>query len=155
MNSMDLYRDKLQHIIEISAKSYIVIASVILCTLFISFVLKNKFNTKKVSIALTALLVLVCLSAGVVIGPKLVDLKQNAFVTIENSKLVIGETNRTGSGGGAVRISGGYAYAYKSDGSSIQVIGVNFFEWPSSEPNQEFYGDIVYAEHSRQLIAIE
>ncbi len=152
---MDLYRDTLQHIIEISAKSYVVIILVILCALFFSFVLKNKFNTKKVSIALIAILILVCLSAGVVLVPKLADLKQNSFVTIENSKLVIGETNSTGSGGGAVRISGGYAYAYKSDGSSIQLVGVNFFELPSSEPNQEFYGDIVYAEHSRQLIAIE
>lgn len=44
---MDLYRDTLQNIVEIIAKTYTVITLVNLCALFFSFVLKNKFNTKK------------------------------------------------------------------------------------------------------------
>lgn len=150
---MDLYRDTLQHIIEIIAKSYIVIILVNLCALFFSFVLKNKFNTKKISITLTVILICVCLSASFVLVPRLIDLKQNTFVTIENGKLVIDETNVLKNSGSIMFY--GYADAFKSDGSSTKLLGVNFFEWPSTEPNQEYYGNIVYAEYSRQLIALE
>lgn len=150
---MDLYRDTLQNIIEIIAKSYIVITLVNLCALFFSFVLKNKFNTKKISITLTVILICVCLSASFVLVPRLIDLKQNTFVTIENGKLVIDETNVLKNSGSIMFY--GYADAFKSDGSSTKLLGVNFFEWPSAEPNQEYYGNIVYAEYSRQLIALE
>lgn len=150
---MDLYRDTLQHIIEIIAKSYIVITLVNLCALFFSFVLKNKFNTKKISITLTVILICVCLSASFVLVPRLIDLKQNTFVTIENGKLVIDETNVLKNSGSIMFY--GYADAFKSDGSSTKLLGVNFFEWPSTEPNQEYYGNIVYAKYSRQLIALE
>lgn len=150
---MDLYRDTLQHIIEIIAKSYIVIILVNLCALFFSFVLKNKFNTKKIIITLTVILICVCLSASFVLVPRLIDLKQNTFVTIENGKLVIDETNVLKNSGSIMFY--GYADAFKSDGSSTKLLGVNFFEWPSTESNQEYYGNIVYAEYSRQLIALE
>ncbi len=150
---MDLYRDTLQYTIEIIAKSYMVIILVNLCALFFSFILKNKFNTKKVSIALTVILICACLSASLVLVPRLIDLKQNKFITIENGKLVLDETNVLKNSGSIMFY--GYADAFKSDGSSTKLLGVNFFEWPSAEPDQEYYGNIVYAEHSRQLIAIE
>lgn len=150
---MDLYRDTLQNIIEIIAKTYTVITLVNLCALFFSFVLKNKFNTKKISITLTVILICVCLSAIFVLVPRLIDLKQNTFVTIENGKLVIDETNVLKNSGSIMFY--GYADAFKSDGSSTKLLGVNFFEWPSAEPNQEYYGNIVYAKYSRQLIALE
>lgn len=150
---MDLYRDTLQNIVEIIAKTYTVITLVNLCALFFSFVLKNKFNTKKISITLTVILICVCLSASFILVPRLIDLKQNTFVTIENGKLVIDETNVLKNSGSIMFY--GYADAFKSDGSSTKLLGVNFFEWPSAEPNQEYYGNIVYAKYSRQLIALE
>lgn len=94
-----------------------------------------------------------CLSAIFVLVPRLIDLKQNTFVTIENGKLVIDETNVLKNSGSIMFY--GYADAFKSDGSSTKLLGVNFFEWPSAEPNQEYYGNIVYAKYSRQLIALE
>lgn len=150
---MDLYKDTLQHIIEIIAKSYTVITVVNLCALFFSLALKNKFKTKKISITLMVILICVCLSASIVLVPRLIDLKQSTFVTIENGKLLIDETNVLKNSGSIMFY--GYADAFNNDGSSIKLLGVNFFEWPSTEPNQEYYGNIVYAKYSRQLIALE
>ena len=150
---MDKYIKTLEYTIEVIAKTYMVIILVLLCTLFLCLILKNKFNTRKISMILTILLICAFLSAGVLLGPRLIDLKQNSFVTIENGRLLVDDTNSVSSGGSIMFY--GFADAFTKDGSSTRLLGINFFELPSAEPNQEFYGDIVYAKYSRQIIALE
>lgn len=152
--ALDAYRDTLAYVIGVIAKSYAVIILINLSALIVSVVLKNKFNLKKIRVALSVILICVCLSASVVLIPRLIDLNQNAFITIEDGKLSVGSTNSTGSGGSIMFY--GYADAFSADGNSIKLTGINFFELPlSPDPNQEYFGDIVYAEHSRQLIAVK
>ncbi len=151
---MELYRETLEYIIGIIAKSYAVIISVNLIALIATVALKNKFNLKKIKALLTVILICACLSASIVLIPRVVDLKQNSFVTVENGKLSVGSTNSTSSGGSIMFY--GFADAFSADGNSVKLTGINFFEL-SQRPNsnQEYYGDIVYAEHSHQLIAVE
>lgn len=150
---MDIYRDTLEYIIGVIIKSYAVIISVNLVALIICTVLKNKFNLKKIRVLLTVILICASLSAGLVLVPRLVDLNQSAFITIEDGKLSVDETNVLKNSGSIMFY--GSADAFSSDGNSIKLMGINFFELSSSDPYQEYYGDIVYAKYSRQLIAIE
>lgn len=151
---MELYRETLQYIIVTIAKSYAVIISVNLVALIATLVLKKKFNIKKIRNLLIAILICACLSAGFVLIPRVIDLKQNSFVTLENGKLFVGSTNSISVGGSIMFY--GFADAFSADGNSVKLTGINFFDLPQSpNPNQEYYGDIVYAEHSRQLIAVE
>lgn len=146
------YREILETIIETIVKSYAVIISVNLVALIASIVLRNKFNLKRVRNALSVILICICLSAGVVLIPRLIDLNQNSYITIEDGRLSVGSTNSTSSGGSIMFY--GYADAFSADGNSIKLVGINFFEL-SSNPYEEYYGDIVYAKYSRQLIAVE
>lgn len=146
------YKETLEYIIGTIAKSYAVIISVNLAALVASIALKNKFNLKKIRILLSVILICACLSASLVLIPRIVDLKQNSFVTIEDARLSIDETNVLKNSGSIMFY--GYADAFSADGNSIKIYGVNFFEL-SQNPYEEYYGNIVYAKYSRQLIAIE
>ena len=48
----------------------------------------------------------------------------------------------------------GLADVFSKEGKSFKLLGVNFFEL-SQNPNEEYYGDVVYAKYSRQLIAVK
>ncbi len=146
------YTEILENIIEIIVKSYAVIISVNLAVLIVTTALKNKFNFKKIRTFLTVVLICACLSASIVLVPRFIDLQQNSFITIENARLSIDETNTLRNSGSIMFY--GIADAFYSDGNSIKIYGVNFFEL-SPNPYEEYYGDIVYAKHSRQLIAIK
>ena len=49
----------------------------------------------------------------------------------------------------------GFANILCSDGKTVEVSGTDFFEWPSSDELEQFYGDIIYVKRSHQLIAME
>lgn len=151
-NMIEAYRETLEYIIEIIIKSYAVILSVNLGALIACILLKNKFNLKKIRILLIVILICASFSATFVLVPRVVDLQQGNFVTIENGKLTVDETNVLKNSGSIMFY--GLADAFSSDGNSIKLFGINFFEL-SPNPYEEYYGDIVYAKHSRQLIAIE
>lgn len=152
--ALEAYRDTLEYIIGVIAKSYAVIILVNLVALIVSIVLKNKFDLKKIRVALSGILICICLSASVVLIPRLIDLNQNAFTKIEDGRLFVGSTNSIGSGGSIMFY--GYADAFSADGNSVRLTGINFFDLPQSpDPNQEYSGNIIYAKYSHQLIAVE
>lgn len=149
---IEAYRETLEHIIGIILKSYAAILLVNLVALIASVILKNKFNLKKIRNLLIVILICSSFCATLVLVPRVVDLQQNNFVTIENGKLTVDETNVLKNSGSIIFY--GLGDAFSSNGNSIKLLGINFFELPPN-PYEEYYGDIVYAKYSRQLIAIE
>lgn len=152
MKNMDVYRDTLEHIIGIIVKSYAVILSVNVIALVVCILLKKRFKLKKIITLLTVVVICICLSASLVLVPRVIDLNKNAYIIVEDGKLLIDETNVLKNSGSIMFY--GYADVFYPDGNSVKIFGVNFFEL-SQNPYEEYHGDIVYTKYSRQLIAIE
>lgn len=149
---IEAYKETLEYIIETIVKSYAVILSVNLIALIVCTLLKNKFNLKKIRILLIVILICASFCFTLVLVPRVVDLQQSNFITIEDAKLVVDETNVLKNSGSIMFY--GLADVFPQEGKSIKLLGVNFFEL-SQNPNEDYYGDVVYAKYSRQLIAIE
>ncbi|MBR3995069.1 MAG: hypothetical protein IKI97_07290 [Clostridia bacterium] len=149
---IEAYKETLEYIIETIAKSYTVILSVNLVALIACVLLKNKYNLKKIRVLLIVILICASFCFTLVLVPRVVDLQQSNYITIEDAKLVVDETNVLKNSGSIMFY--GIADAFPKEGKSIKVLGVNFFEL-SQNPKEEYYGDIVYAKYSRQLIAVK
>lgn len=151
---MDAYREILEHIIYATVKSHIIVASGLVVIAIICFLLKKKFNTKEIVKWSLIIAAVICLKAGVQTIPAVIDLKQNSFVTIEDGRLVPYRSSNHRFNAVA-EFNQGEAYAIDKSGNSVGVCGTDFFDALSDKDVQEIYGDIVYAKHSGQLIAVE
>ena len=151
---MDAYREILKHIIYATVKSHIIVASVLVVIAIICFLLKKKFNTEEIVKWSLIIAAVTCLKAGAQTVPAIIDLKQNSFVIIEDGRLVPYK-NSNPRLDLIAKLNQGEAYAIDKSGYSVGVCGTYFFDALSDEDTQEIYGDVVYAKHSRQLIAVE
>lgn len=150
---MEDYREILLYTISIITKTYFVYMLSIVIALILCFIFKNKAKVRKIRNGLLAVLVCVLIAYSVLFIPRYIDLKNDSYIKVEEAALSIDETNTIKNSGSIMFY--GYADVFLKDGGSIKVFGINFFEFPTSDPYEKYYGDIVYAKHSRQIIAVE
>lgn len=135
------------------AKSNALIFSLLLVFLIIVLLFRKKYNVRNIIKAISVLLSAIVIESGFLLIPRVIDIKQESFVIIENANLVVDSTNSTYEDGSIMFY--GTAYIIDSQGKSNYVLGLNFFDLSSMDPNKDYYGTAVYAEHSKQLIEFE
>lgn len=144
---MEKYRDVLTITISVITKTYLVYAAVLMCVLIFSFIIKKK----KLRNTMLVLILCTLIAYAILVVPRFLDLHNDSFVKVENSTLIKDEMTTDSTN----IIFYGSAYIVSSDGKSIQVSGTDFFEVPPYVQYEQYYGDIVYAKYSRQLITME
>ena len=144
---MEKYRDILMYTISAITKTYLVYAAALACILIFSLIVKSK----KVRNAMLVLLLCVLTTYSILVIPRYLDLRDDSFVEVENASIMIDDfyTYSTDN------MFFGHANIFQPDGKTIEVSGTDFFEFPPTDELEEFYGDIVYAKRSHQLIAME
>ena len=144
---MEKYRDILMYTISAITKTYLVYAAVLLCILVFSLIIKSK----KVRNAVLVFILCTLTAYAVLVVPRYLDLRDESFVKVENATVMMDNSYTFSTD----NLFFGHANIFLTDGKTINVSGTDFFEFPSSDELEQFYGDIVYAKRSRQLIAME
>lgn len=144
---MEEYRDILTHTISIITKTYLVYAAVLTLVLVLGLIIKSK----KIRNAMLGLLMCTLITYAILVVPRLYDLHNNSFVKVKNATIMFDEmyTVKTDM------LFFGHANIVHYDGKTISVSGTDFLEFPAYDLYQKYYGDIVYAKYSHQLIAME
>lgn len=151
---MENYKEVLTYTIGMITKIYLVYGSVLMLAFIVSVIIKNKLNTKKVYRTLLVFFICTLISYAILVIPRLIDLRTDSYVQVKDATLIIDETNTISKSSGSIMFFG-YGDVLSTEGDSVDVVGINFFELPSSDPYVKYVGDIVYAKYSRQIIAIE
>ena len=152
---METYNEILTDIILWVSKIYAVLFGVLIIALILCLLLKKKFNTKYLTIVVAGFLLCEIASYMIFSVPRVIDLKNESYVTVENSTLILDTSNNNPKGSNVMFF--GYAHIMPENGKSIRVSGINYFDLTGiNELDPEDYCyDIVYAEHSHQLIDME
>lgn len=145
-----MYFDILRHTIIVIAKTNCVFFIILVFSLIICSIIKNKVNIKKIQGVLLAGLVVVVLESCVLLVPRMIDYHQKSFVAVENAHLFITGTNSTYEDGSVLFYGTGRVLS--KDGKQISVVGINFIEIPAECLNENYDGTIVYAKYSRQIV---
>ena len=144
---MENYADTLMYTISAITKTYLVYATAFVVILVFSLI----FKRKKVRNAMLAFLMCTLITYSILVVPRCLDLRDDSFIKVENATITLDDFYRFSTD---IRFFG-FANIVCSDGKTVEVTGTDFFEWPSSDELEEFYGDIVYAKRSRQLVAMK
>ena len=144
---MEKYRDILIYTISAITKTYLVYIAALTCVLVFSLIMKRK----KVRNAMLVFLICTLITYSILVVPRCLDLRDDSFIKVENASITLDDFYRLSTDIGFF----GFANIVSSNGKTVEVSGTNFFEWPSADELEQFYGDIVYAKHSRQLISME
>ena len=144
---MEKYRDILMYTISAITKTYLVYATIFVVILVFSLI----FKRKKVRNAMLIFLLCTIVVYSILVVPRFIDLHSNSFIKIENATIERDDFYNFNSD----NLFFGHANIFAADGRTIAVSGIDLFELPSTDELEQFYGDIVYAKRSRQLIAME
>ena len=126
-----------------------IILGVLLLTVIISAIFKNKLNFKKIASNCVVIIVCIIIEFTFFAVPRLIDIKEQDYIVCKNSSISIEAMNKyDGSflvyGIGKIKLE---------DGKSITVTGTEFVDLPTdSSSYQVFYGTIVYAKRSKQIV---
>ena len=144
---MEKYRDILMYTISAITKIYLVYAAVLACILIFSLIIKSK----KVRNAMFVLLLCVLTTYSILVVPRYLDLRDDSFIEVENVSVMIDDSYNYSTD----NLFFGHAIIFQADGKTIEVSGTDFFEFLTTDELEEFYGNIVYAKRSHQLIEME
>lgn len=149
---MDNYREILISTILLILKIYGTILAILGAILLILLIFKKYEKAQKfIKLTIVSLIctIIICV---IQIFPRLFDLSQNSFVKINNSELIITDTNSV-AWSGSVSF-GGYSYAVPKNKNekSVFLIGITYTDISLVKGQT---GDIIYAKHSHQIITIE
>lgn len=144
---MESYRDILIYTISAISKIYLVYTAILVLVLVFSLIIKSK----KVRNVMLVLLICTLITYSVLVIPRFYDLHNNSFINIEDATITLDDMYTVSTN----IMFFGFASIVTCDGKTIEVLGTDFFEFPSSKLNEQYCGDIVYAKYSRQLISIE
>ena len=152
---METYNAILTAVIITVSKVYAVFFGILVFALILSLLLKKKFNTKYLTIVVTGFLLCEIVAYTFFAVPRVIDLKNESYVTVENSTLILDPSNNNPKGSNVMFF--GYAHIMPENGKSIRVSGIDYFDLTGIneiDPEDCCY-NIVYAEHSHQLIDME
>ena len=144
---MENYADTLMYTISAITKIYLVYVAILFCVLVFSLI----FKRKKVRNAMLILLLCTLTTYSILVIPRYLDLRDDSFIEVENASIMINDFYTFSTD----NLFFGHANIFQADGKTIEVSGTDFFEFPPTDELEEFYGNIVYAERSHQLIAME
>lgn len=150
---MEKYIDFLTNNIWIIVKTNLVIIGVLLLIALIGFLFRKRFE--KLSKMLKPLLIFICLivfECGILIIPRIYDIKQQSFVVVENGSFYLEATNSTYEDGSIMLY--GVGRVKDEFGKETMVLGVNFFDLTNINSYNQYNATVVYAEHSRQVVEL-
>ena len=150
---MEKYIDFLTNNIWIIVKTNLVIIGVLLLIALIGFLFRKRFE--KLSKMLKPLLIIICLivfECGILIIPRIYDIKQQSFVVVENGSFYLEATNSTYEDGSIMLY--GVGRVKDEFGKETMVLGVNFFDLTNINSYNHYNATVVYAEHSRQVVEL-
>lgn len=150
---MEKYIDFLTNNIWIIVKTNLVIIGVLLLIALIGFLFRKRFE--KLSKMLKPLLIIICLivfECGILIIPRIYDIKQQSFVVVENGSFYLEATNSTYEDGSIMLY--GVGRVKDEFGKETMVLGVNFFDLTNINSYNQYNATVVYAEHSRQVVEL-
>lgn len=150
---MEKYIDFLTNNIWIIVKTNLVIIGVLLLIALIGFLFRKRFE--KLSKMLKPLLIIICLivfECGILIIPRIYDIKQQSFVVVENESFYLEATNSTYEDGSIMLY--GVGRVKDEFGKETMVLGVNFFDLTNINSYNQYNATVVYAEHSRQVVEL-
>ena len=150
---MEKYIDFLTNNIWIIVKTNLVIIGVLLLIALIGFLFRKRFE--KLSKMLKPLLIIICLivfECGILIIPRIYDIKQQSFVVVGNGSFYLEATNSTYEDGSIMLY--GVGRVKDEFGKETIVLGVNFFDLTNINSYNQYNATVVYAEHSRQVVEL-
>lgn len=150
---MEKYIDFLTNNIWIIVKTNLVIIGVLLLIALIGFLFRKRFE--KLSKMLKPLLIIISLivfECGILIIPRIYDIKQQSFVVVENGSFYLDATNSTFEDGSIMLY--GVGRVKDEFGKETMVLGVNFFDLTNINSYNQYNATVVYAEHSRQVVEL-
>ena len=150
---MEKYIDFLTNNIWIIVKTNLVIIGVLLLIALIGFLFRKRFE--KLSRMLKPLLIIIFLivfECGILIIPRIYDIKQQSFVVVENGSFYLDATNSTYEDGSIMLY--GVGRVKDEFGKETMVLGVNFFDLTNINSYNQYNATVVYAEHSRQVVEL-
>ncbi len=152
---METYNEILTDVIISVSKIYAVFCGILVFVLVLCLLLKKKFNTKYMTIVVTGFLLCEIASYVIFAVPRIIDLNNKSYVTVENSTLILDPSNNNPKGSNVMFF--GHAYIMQNNRTSIRVSGIDYFDLTGINEldSEDYCFDIVYAEHSHQLINIK
>lgn len=150
---MQEYSDFLKETLFTILKTNMVFFSAIVLGLIIAFILRKKFNTKKIQNILITFLVVIVTECCILTIPRLIDINTQSYIVIENAELDITATQSAYPDGSVTFY--GVGYVIDPDGNSHFIVGLNFFDLSLIDETKLKNGQAVYAKYSRQLISFE
>lgn len=151
---MERYIDFLSRNIWIIVKFNLVILGILLLFLLTTLLLRMRYE--KLSKMLKPLLIIICLTVlecGILITPRIYDIKQQSFVVVENGSFYLEATNSTYEDGSIMFY--GVGRVKDESGKETIVLGVNFFDLTNVNSYDKYNATVVYAKHSRQVVELE
>lgn len=144
---MEKYRDILIYTISAISKIYLVYVAVLVSLLVLSLIIKKR----KLRNAMLIFLACTIVVYAILVVPRFIDLHSNSFIKVENATIERDDYYNFSTD----NLFFGHGNIFQVDGKTIEVSGTDLFEFPPTDELEEFYGDIVYAKRSHQLIAME
>lgn len=147
---METYDWILQSYLSTSYVIYGIVIGIFLAIMLIAFLLRKKFDFKKIrnvccgAIALVTVLIM-CLTV-----PKMVDLSKKDYIVIENATMTVVTPNQYD--GSLLEL--GQGYVIDNNANSITVKGIAMIDLPETDDksSHSYRGTIVYAKRSKQIL---
>lgn len=141
---MELYQEMLAENICIIVRTEIIMIGCALVFYLIFFFLRKRFDTRVIRYLALLFAAYELVYGACYLVPRCWDLHEDAIVVVEDAKLFIESTQSHWHGSG---------WVYYPDGHTEDIYGLGFFEY--ADPNKhEYYGTVIYAKHSGQLLDI-
>ena len=149
---MEAYNEILTDIILWVSKIYAVLFGILIVALILCLLLKKKFNTKYLTIVVAGFLLCEIASYMIFSVPRVIDLKNESYITVESSTLILDPSNNNPKGSNVMFF--GYAHIMQKNEKSIRVSGIDYFDLSGINEldSEDYCYNIVYAEKSHQLI---
>ncbi|OLA48443.1 MAG: hypothetical protein BHW39_01120 [Firmicutes bacterium CAG:552_39_19] len=146
---MDKYNNVLLFVLKTVAIGNSILLGIILLTVIVSIILKNKIDFKKIISVCATLFICVLAEFSFFSIPRLIDIKEQNYITIENASIDLEAMNDYD---GSFLVYG-LGSVKDSDGNSLTLTGTELINLPTdSSPHQVLNGTIVYAKYSKQIV---
>lgn len=155
---MTEYIEIVKYTLSIISETYLFffIGAFVIFLAFIIFRKKLKTSTYKWGKNLGLIFMCVVVVEFAILAiPRVLDITQRSFIVVPDAQFYV-----TATQGDGAEIFYGNANVDTSDGKTVSVFGINFFdlevlnldEVSPTMPDTKYFGTAVYAKHSRQII---
>ncbi len=145
----EFYYENLKSSFVSIAEINIILLVLALLLLFVGIILKKQnLFIKKMAIAG---LVCILLESAVLLIPRAVDMQKKSFVELKNASFSV--TGINGLYDGSMTFFG-VGQAIDEFGEVHTIVGTNLCDIPDKSLGKKYFGTVVYAKHSRQIVAI-